>query len=428
MRHLRPTKILLLALALSFALSGLASAVAGQAAAEEELDLGAIAADRAQKQSKHKLGRRVGRYLSRAADAVDEGNPDEAEALLLRLNPNRLNPLQRAYIYRLLAVIAYGNEQPDKAIGYFEQVLEQETLPIRDENKIRFTIAQLQAQRENWPGVITWLHEWRRYETNPDPLGFYLLGLAHFQLKEYDTAIEKVKLAVDMSPEPRESWLRMLYALHTEKEDFVTATPILEDLLVRFPKKAYWVQLSLIYGARENYPRSLAVQQVAYSQGYLDEDKELQRLARTFLFNDLPHPAARVMEAGLESGQIEPKPEAYELLANSWIAAREFDRALGPLETAAELSEGGRLYARLGQVHLQREQWDQAAAMFEKALEKGSLEKQGRVELLLGIAHYNGNRPRDARRYFVRAREHEQTREEANRWITHIATEASQSG
>ena len=34
-----------------------------------------------------------------------------------------------------------------------------------------------------------------------------------------------------------------------------------------FPTKQYCVQLSLIYGARENYRHSLDVQQVAYLQG-----------------------------------------------------------------------------------------------------------------------------------------------------------------
>ena len=36
---------------------------------------------------------------------------------------------------------------------------------------------------------------------------------------------------------------------------------MLEELVLRFPKKIYWVQLSLIYGALEKYPASLAVQQ-----------------------------------------------------------------------------------------------------------------------------------------------------------------------
>jgi hypothetical protein len=64
------------------------------------------------------------------------------------------------------------------------------------------------------------------------------------------------------------------------KEDYADARPVLDLLVTRFPKRAYWVHLSLIYGASDDYPESPAVQQLAYSQGLLVEDPELRRLAR----------------------------------------------------------------------------------------------------------------------------------------------------
>jgi uncharacterized protein HemY len=113
------------------------------------------------------------------------------------------------------------------------------------------------------------------------------------------------------------------------------------------------------------------------------------------------------------------------MLANSLIAAREYDRSLQPLRNAAEMSEDGKLLIRLGQVHLQREEWGEAAARFAQALEKGGLEKPGDAELLLGIAHYENESPRSARAAFRRARRHDESRKEASRWISHIDAEAS---
>jgi tetratricopeptide (TPR) repeat protein len=193
--------------------------------------------------------------------------------------------------------------------------------------------------------------------------------------------------------------------------------------VVRFPKKRYWVQLSLIFGARDNYRHSLAVQQIAYEQGFLTEDKELRRLSRSYLYHDLPYPAARVLEKGLEAGAIEGDAKAYELLANSWIAAREFEKSLPPLQTAAELSDDGDLYVRLGQVYLQREQWGQAAKPLQLAVEKGGLRDLGNAQLLLGIAYYNGERVSQALSSFVRARQHDSTRSAADNWISHIEKE-----
>jgi tetratricopeptide (TPR) repeat protein len=184
------------------------------------------------------------------------------------------------------------------------------------------------------------------------------------------------------------------------------------------------VQLSLIYGARDKFDRSLAVQQVAYIQDYLTEDKEVRRLARSYLYHDLPLQAAQVLDKGIADGIIEADAEAYELLANSLIAAREYDRSLEPLHKAAEVAADGNLFVRLGQVYLQREEWDRAAEEFQRALEKGDLKDPGNAQLLRGIALYNDNRVGPAQASFVQASQYESTRKAANRWIEHIANES----
>jgi tetratricopeptide (TPR) repeat protein len=230
-----------------------------------------------------------------------------------------------------------------------------------------------------------------------------------------------------MSEEPKEGWLQLLVALYIQQEDYTRATPIFEELVKRFPKKAYWVQLSLIYGALDDYRTSLAVQQVAHMQEFLTEHKEMLRLARSYLYHDLPLPAAKVLEESIEAGVVKPDAASYELLANSLIAARDFDRSLAPLRKAAALSEDGNLYVRLGQVHLQREEWDLAAVQLQQAVTKGDLRDPGNAQLLLGISYYNIDRVGKARSSFARARKYEKTREAANHWITHIETEAAKA-
>ena len=398
--------------------------VAAEETEPEAIDLEALRKDRKLKATRYPPAPRISRYLGAAAKAVDAGDPQEATRLLQKLRPNRLNPYERALVYRMLAHVAYGANESEAAIGYFVKVLEEEMLPIRDEAKVRFNIAQLNASLQQWHEVIAWMNRWLLYVEEPDPLGFYLMGIAYYQLEDFDAAIAQTKKAVELSPEPRQSWMRLLAALYSQKQDYENATPVLEELVLRFPKKQYWVQLSLIYGAREDYRRSLAVQQVAYAQGLLTEDKELRRLARSYLYRELPYPAAKVLEKALEDGAIARDAKAFELLANSWIAAREYERSLDPLQRAAELSEDGNLYLRLGQVHMQGESWSQAAALLEKAVDKGGLKDPGNAQLLLGIAYYNDARAARARSSFLRARQHDSTRDAAKRWITHIDTES----
>jgi len=400
-------------------------AFAADEVSDTAIDLEALRKDREQKAGFYPIAQRISRYLAAAAKEVDAGKPEEGTKLLQKLRPKRLNPYERALVYRMLAHIAYGANQPEEAIGYFVQFLDEEMLPIRDEARVRFNIAQLYASLQQWQKTIDWLNRWLLYVEDPDPLGFYLMGIAYYQLEDFDAAIVQTKRAIEVRPAPRESWIRLLAALYAQKEDYANAAPVLEELVLRFPKKQYWVQLSLIYGAHTNYRRSLSVQQVAYAQGFLTEDKELRRLARSYLYHELPYPAAQVLEKGLEDGPIAPDSEAFELLANSWIAAREYERSLDPLRSAAKLSEDGNLYVRLGQVHMQREAWGEASALLEKAVEKGGLKDPGNAELLLGIAYYNRAQLARARSSFLRARQHDSTRSAANRWITHLDTEGN---
>jgi len=390
---------------------------------DQEVDLEALRQDRMQKAAKYKVSSRVKRYLAAAAKEVDEDHPEEAKRLLDRLGESRLNPMERAFVDRVLAYVAYGNDESELAIEYFIKALDSGVMSLSDESKIRFYLAQLHASVQNWPEVILWLKRWLVYEEHPDPLGHYLMGIAYYQLEKFDDAIEQAKLAVELSPEPKEAWLRLLAALYSRNQDHAKAAPVLEQLVLHFPKKQYWVQLSLIYGANENYPRSLAVQQVAYAQGLLTEDKELRRLARGYLFADLPYPAAKVLQKGLDEGTIERDSSAYELLANSWIAAREYDRSIEPLRKAAALSEDGNLYVRLGQVYMQSEKWSEATGLLKKGIDKGGLKEPGNAQLLLGIAYYNDSQLDSARASFMRARDHKDTRDVANNWLSHLDRE-----
>ena len=384
--------------------------------------------ERKRRASRYPVAARVSRYLGRAAEIVDDGEPRQAQEMLEGLDTERLNPNERALVYRLTAFIAYAAGDVPAAIANFQKVLDEEILSPDDDNRIRFNIAQLNAGLQDWQATIDALEVWLAYTEDEDPLGYYLMAISYFQLEKPDEAILWGEKAVDNAPEPVESWLQLLAALYVAEDDYVNATPVLEELVFRFPDKRYWVQLSLIYGARDEYNHSLAVQQIAYMQGLLDQSDELLRLARSYLYGNLPFEAAEVLQKGLGEGKIEGTAEAYELLANSLIGAREYDRALEPLQQAAKLDESGELYLRLGQVHLQRENWQEAAEMLRKAIEKGGLKEPGNALLLLGISYYNADLVDRARANFRAARAHESSRLEAERWMQHIANETQANG
>jgi tetratricopeptide (TPR) repeat protein len=394
---------------------------------QEKSELQILREERDEKIARYFVRSLTQKRFNTAVEFLEAGEYDEARKALEKMKFARLNPYERALTYRFLAYASIGLEDPAGAVGYFEKVIEQEAMPIDDEASVRFSIAQIVASLGEWEKVEEQLEQWFRYVERPNAVAYYLLAISRYRREQYDEALSPALRSLEISKQPKESWLQLVAALYLHKEDYDSAVPLLEELVARFGKKQYWVQLSLIFSARGDYEHAMEIQQLAYAQGLLTDDDELRRLARTYLFRDLPHSAAQLLERGLEEGRIEPDREVLELVGNSWIAAREYEKAIGPLRQAAELSEDGRLYLRLAQVRIQREDWKEATGLIQKAINKGGLEDAGKAQLLLGISYFSSDLTEPALTAFRRAQKHKSTQTEAAAWLAHIERQ-SQNG
>jgi tetratricopeptide (TPR) repeat protein len=368
------------------------------------------------------LRRRIARYLQRASQLMLAEKYDEAGKLLARLGPRRLSAYERALVYRTQAYVAYGQGNQAGAVALLRKSLDEDILSRQDTADVLFRIAQLQSIQREWPQVVETMQEWFQTTANPGPQGYYQLGLAYFELKNFDTALEPARKAVEIAEIPQQSWLQLLLAVHLNRREYAAATPVLMNLLTQYPDMgaSYWLQLSALYGIQQDIPRALAVLEVAHRKGVVTEDRDLRRLAQLSQAQDMPIRAVAVLEEGLANRQIEPDVGAYELLANSWVLARESEKGEDALEHAAQLAPKGDLYLRLAQVMLQNEQWKQAAVALQSAVAKGGLEDPSNADLLLGIAYYKEDRLADARRSFDRARQGDKTRASANAWIEQV--------
>lgn len=386
----------------------------------------AFGSNKRQSRSSLSAYQRDPRFLKRLAAAIEFFHNDQYEEALEELGRYRmksLNALERAEAYRIFAYIENARDQKEAARSYLRKSIAQDALSREENAEMLFQIAQLYLSEQRWPEVIKTLHEWFADASNPNSGAYFLLALAHFQNQDLEAAYEPARQAVVLSKSPREPWLRLLLALELTSERYETSIPILEQLVEFYPKKAYWVQLSTVNGALGRYEESLIPLQLAYSQELLDQDTEYRRLAQLLLYLDLPYRAAEVVRTGIEKGHIDSDSEAYELLGNSYIQSKDFNDAVGPIERAAELSTAGDLYLRLAQVHSQRENWKEAAAALAQALEKGDLAKPGEAHFLMGVAYYNQKQPKQAMRWFSRAKRHDDTRKDATSWLRYIERE-----
>jgi tetratricopeptide (TPR) repeat protein len=366
--------------------------------------------------------------LSAAHEALEADQFKQAAVILKELEKRskRMNPYEKALVNQMLGMTEASQEKYEQALVYFEKCLVDNALPHGAIVSTRFTIAQLYMATEEFEKAVKTLEKWFAEVETANANAYYLLAAAYYQLERIKDAIVPAETAIKLAKKPKPPWLQLLVGLYYETKQYPKAVKPLETLIMIDPKKAYWTQLSSLYAHLEEEEKSLAVMQLAYAQDFLTKNNDLRALAQLYLYHSLPYRAGLVLEKAHEDGFVKEDATYWEMVANSWLLAREFDRALEPLRTGAEVSEKGDLYARLGQLYLEREQWKDASTALKNAIDKGGLNDEHTTHLLLAISLYHQKQYQGSMRHlkFARGSETESIRTSANQWMLLVDRDA----
>ncbi len=358
----------------------------------------------------------------------EDGDREAARKILESINLKRAKPYGRARIHQVLGTMAAEDEEFEKALDHLEKCVAEEALQPDDQLRSLYLVGQLQTMLERYDDAIVTLERWISQVETPAPSSYYTLAVTYYQAERPEDSIAAIKKAVALSSDPREAWYRLLLSLHLERSEYQEALNLLDDIILKYPKKAYWSQMAAIYAQLDDMTKSLAVQQLAKSEGYVTESRDLTRVAQMFMVEGLPHRGAAVMKQGIEDGSIERTKQAYQTFSNTLLQSREWEKALDPLGKAADLHEDGSLYVRLAQVNLQLGRWGEARSSLNLAFEKGDLADEGQAHILFGIAAANDKKWSASNAAFRRAQKFDGTREVAGKWIKYIEREKARLG
>jgi tetratricopeptide (TPR) repeat protein len=165
------------------------------------------------------------------------------------------------------------------------------------------------------------------------------------------------------------------------------------------------------------------VQQLAQYEGYINEERDLVRMAQMFMVQGLPQRGAAVMKKGLEDGTIPPKKENYQTYSDTLLQSREWALSLEPIAKAAELSDDGTMWVRHAQVQLQLGNWSEARNSLNRAFQKGKIPDEGQAHVLFGIAAANDKLWDAATGSFRRAASFPGTADVAAKWMAFVERE-----
>lgn len=329
--------------------------------------------------------------ITKAQKRVEDGQPAEAvkafNALIERTGKKALNSYELAMVYRSLSVIAYDAGDLPGAVAHLKTLLAQPELPLGLEQSMRYFLAQLYFSQEAYDQVITTLHSWFELVDQPSMQSYLMLAQAHLQRKEYDQSlgnIDKVfAMAKEKGKDEKEAWHQIRLYIYSEKEQLKAQLGVLEVLVDKWPKKAYWLNLAGVYAELDRPLDQMHTLELAYQQGMLERESELVALAQMLSSNGMPYKAAKIMDKGLKAEQIEASAKNLERQGEYWRLSQETEKALPVLAKAAKLAEEGSPSLRLAYLYFAQDKYTEAADAARSALAKGELKKPYEARLLL---------------------------------------------
>jgi predicted Zn-dependent protease len=363
-----------------------------------------------------------------AAEAKDYNSASKIlDGMIASGGKKALNSYELANVYNLYAFIHYSREDYGKALQAYENVIRQPDIPLAMEINTRYTVAQLYFVQEQWQKGINALNDWFRLTENPPESAYVLLAQGYYQLKDYNKSLLNVEKAISMykgkGKVPKEQWYNLARFLYFDKDDINNSVRVLEELLVHYPKKQYWVQISHMYGEQKKESEQLSAMETAYVQDMLDKGTEQVTMAYLYLNADVPYKAAKVLDRGIKNDSVDGTSKNYEILGNAFRQAQEVERAIPAMESAASKSDSGELYARLGNIYLDGDQYKKAISAINKGLSRGGVKRPDNARLVLGMAYFNNKQYSKARDAFTAAGRDKRSEKYASQWIQYMESE-----
>lgn len=331
----------------------------------------------------------VQRRLMRANEHIVQNNRKAAIEILSKMAAeNKYRPFEMAKVWQTLAYAYAQTEQFAKARNAFAQVIKKNALPYKPHMQSIFALAQLQVMAEKYKQAESTLNDYFALAETENPDAYVFSATISFHKGEKKKALKSILKALSLTKKPKENWITFAVSLLYENERYGEASELLYKLVeLNTGKKMYWTQLAGALLNQNKGFQALAIMDLALMMGLLDKEGELLNIVSLYIQNGLPYEASQLLEKGIKKKVMKKNKKNQELLANAFIQAKEYDKALAPLENAAKLSKDGKLYALKARLFLEKEKFKEAVALFDKALGKGLKEKdKGQVYVEKAVA------------------------------------------
>ncbi len=366
-------------------------------------------------------------YRSEVREAAPTGPAKSSEQLL---KESQGNPYAQALILQQQAQEAAAKEDYAAAIQKFEQALGQKSLSPIAEGGMRYDLAQLYLAKGEFAKAAGALNQWLQTADKPTAEAYAALAAAYVGMKKPREALAPLNKALASTQAPKQEWMQVLFSIYYQLGDLDQGVKVLEQQLRQFPpEKDTWLQLVALHQKLKQPRKAAGAMALAYKQGFLTAPEELLQLAKLYAAADQPYEAGALLEQWLTDKRIAQNAQNYELLAATWMRARERERALAAMQRAVQQTGRADQYLEIAQLQMEMERWPQATDALMSAFNRGLPQSdRGKAYLALGFAQYQQKDLDAAGRSFTAAATQTGSEKAARAWLAFIDAGITASG
>lgn len=381
----------------------------------------------ARKKAKSQLpSESVGKKLVKAFELYGEEKLDEALALLREVQPSR--DFDKASVDRFIGQMLAMQGKNKDAMKYLRSAVKLDLLNFTDQASLMMVYAQVLRQEKMYKDSVAAYEAW--YDFTGEENGDVFLAIAsnYYEMKQMDKIIDPADRAIAAFKKPNKGPYQLKVAAYYEQKKFKELVAVAEVIVEKFPEDASsWVSLAQFYTLVEKNDLALQTAVLAHRQGFIKTEAQVKMLASLYASQDVPFKGAALLEKFMKDGVVKKDKVNLTAMAGYFQNAREYKKAAMYFGEAAKLDNDGDLYYKQGSMLDLVEQYDQAVASYEKALENGA-SKKGTIYVAIGTAHFYQNRLRDAAAAFQKALSDDNVKRNASSWLAYTKETAERRG
>jgi len=335
----------------------------------------------------------IANSLKAAQDALNAGQAENAITLAQQaLSLPGITSVEKPVIQRTLAIAALQAKNFPLAIQTLEAMLQEmpEGTPAAQKFPLMEALLSASEQVKDLPRVVNWARIYLKLEGDNPSIRPVLIQSLSFLNRHEDVVQEvKEKIRLDEASKVKtpESDLRILAVSQRQLKDDAGYNSTLRMLLQNYPSKAYWAESIARLGRQANFNVrfDLDLYRILELTGNMEDTVEYVDMANLALKAGLPAEAARVVELAFAAGKMGKGSDAanhQKLRQQIQQQLAEDDKAFPALERSAK---DANTLASLAEVYASKQNWNQAQALFSKALAMGGLRREAETRLHAGI-------------------------------------------